>query len=82
MIEFDAERYQDSAQGRASVRDRWGNDKPNPADYDHNYHDPMDAAARAERNEVERVRLQKLRVNIQRCMAQMELICPPKGGAA
>jgi hypothetical protein len=79
MTEFDLERYQDSAQGRSSVRDRWGNERPRLDDFIHDYDTPADRKARLESDLVRR---QKLRANIQACIAQMELICPPKGGSA
>ncbi|WP_095093879.1 hypothetical protein [Pseudomonas sp. Irchel 3A5] len=81
MPDFDLERYQDSAQGRASVRsrDEWGNEKPRCDEFAHDYDNPVDRKARRERELDRRL---KLKANIQACIAQMELICPPKGGAA
>ncbi len=80
MPELDLERYQDSAQGRASVRriDQWGNEPKPVDDFNHDYDSPELIKYRAER---EKVRRQKLRANIQACIAQMEMICPPVRGA-
>jgi hypothetical protein len=81
MPELDLERYQDSAQGRASIRrmDQWGNEPRPVDDFTHDYDNPIDLAARRIR---EQARRSQLKTKIHACMAHMELVCPPKRGAA
>ncbi|MEE4752854.1 hypothetical protein V2K79_12390 [Pseudomonas alliivorans] len=81
----DLERYQDSAQGRRSIRqatglyDDLGNLKSALVDYFHDYDDPVDyAAARA----AEREYRKKLARRISVAITKMEMICPPKGASA
>ncbi|MCF8980018.1 hypothetical protein KTT56_10245 [Pseudomonas viridiflava] len=81
----DLERYQDSAQGRRSIRqatglyDDLGNLKSTLVDYCHDYKDPVEyAAARAAQREYRK----KLARRINAAITKMEMICPPKGASA
>ncbi|MCV4285056.1 hypothetical protein [Pseudomonas capsici] len=85
MTDLDLERYQDSYQGMGSVRrserrlDQYGNPIRPITDFCHNYDNPIDLAARREREAAERKSLAR-RIGI--AMTQMERICPPKGNEA
>ncbi|QHF03296.1 hypothetical protein N015_13125 [Pseudomonas asturiensis] len=76
----DLERYQDSSQGRRSIRqatglyDDFGNLKSALIDYYHDYADPVDyAAARAAEREYRKNLARRISVAI----TQMEMVCPP-----
>lgn len=79
------ERYQDSYQGMASVRraeserDQYGNLVALMTDFVYDYDNPIDLAARRERESVYK---KKLAERIQCAITQMERICPPQGGRA
>jgi len=72
MSDIDLERYQDSSQGRASVRGR--DVEVRQCDFPPDEDCSAENEARAMREAAHR---RQLKARIQACMTQMEAVCPP-----